>query len=102
MHPPFFTPDTFVSSDLVSDRHNVVTPKRRSAPQRLRILPVPGWPPLPIVAPQDLHQGVPTPPSGQPAQALPQLHVVPAPRNSLRDAFGRFLIRTGQRMILQN
>ena len=102
MHPPFFTPDTFVSTDIVANHHRLATPKRRSAPQRLRILPAPCWPPVPLVSPKNLDEALPTPPSGHPARALPQLHVVPAPRNTLRDAVGRFLIRTGQRMILQN
>lgn len=102
MHPPFYTPDTYVSSDIIADHHRPVKPRRGAAPQRLRFLPVPGWPPIHPTMADPVQPAPPALPSGRPAQPLPHLSVVPTPRNTLRDMVGRFLIRTGQRMILQN
>lgn len=82
MHPPFYIPDHPVGHD-----HTLV---RRTTPQRLDLRPCrTDWPPMPLV--QD-----PAPP------VRPRLVVVPTPRPTLRDALGRFLIRLGQRMILNN
>lgn len=101
MHPPFYTPDTFVSHDIVPG-HAGRTKRRGGAPSRLRFLPVPGWPPIHPALTDQVPQATVALPSGRPATPQPQLHVVPTPRNTLRDAFGRFLIRLGQRMILEN
>ena len=95
MHPPFVFTD-----HRVGPFHHQPTPKvRRSQPEVLRLTPAgPGWPAVPLVAgtaPAQL-------PSGHAVQQPVFLQVVPPARNTLRDAFGRFLIRTGQRMILSN
>lgn len=90
MHPPFIFTDHKVSPDIFapSDHKQQV---KRSLPERLALRPVTSaWPPLPVV---------PEPPV--PYSAL-RLQIVPPPRGTLRDAIGRWLIRTGQRMILKN
>ena len=102
MHPPFFIPDTRVSSDIF---HHVDTKpriRRGERPVALRILPVGLWPPLHPALCDRIDDSAPALPTGRAAPNRPALHVVPLPRRGLREAFGRFLIRTGQRMILQN
>ena len=82
MHPPFFLSDVRVG-------HHDSLPPRRHAPSRLDIRPAP---PGPLRAPMD-------PP---PVAAGPVIWLVPQPRPTARDRFGRFLIRLGQRMILRH
>lgn len=102
MHPPFFTVDHKIGPDIhhESDSRPV---KRRGSAKRLRLSPATaGWPPAPLVAPWLFTDDEVTLPTGAPALSRPQLRVVPPPRRTLRDAVGRWLIRMGQRMILQN
>ncbi len=102
MHPPFYTPDTFVSRDIVAGFEPKPTIRRGHRPRVLQFLPAPGWPPIHPYLVDLVEQAPPPLPSGQQAVKRPVLHVVPEPRNTLRDAIGRFLIRLGQRMILEN
>lgn len=88
MHPPFFIPDVHVSDHPITHR--------RSKPERLDLrLPTSGWPPLPVLPVTQKRRPVP-----KPEPKKPQLVVVPPPQPRLRDLIGRFLIRTGQRIIL--
>jgi len=98
MHPPFIFPNHPVGPTHVSP-----TPERtivrRSKPEALRLTPATGdWPPVPLVAPTDTYPA----PKDELIAPKDRLQVVPIPRNTLRDRIGRFLIRTGQRMILEN
>ena len=97
MHPPFYTPDTSVSRDITPFSGRPIK-RRGEKPQRLVILPFTGWPP---VAPPPLDP-VPLSDHVAPGRQPIVLVVVPAPRSTWRDIMGRFLIRTGQRMILRN
>ena len=102
MHPPFYIPDTFVSQDITPHGGvRRVTP-RGETPRRLTFLPMPGWPPRSVQLTDQVPPRDPVLPSGRPAVPVPVLAVVPAARSTWRDIVGRFLIRTGQRMILQN
>ncbi len=94
MHPPFTFTDHKVGPDIYHDKPHV----RRTRPMRLDLSPTPGWPPVPLVAPKE----APSSPTGTPFAPGFRLQVVPPARASLRDVVGRFLIRTGQRMILRN
>lgn len=98
MHPPFTFPNHPVGPTRLSptpERHVV----RRSKPEALRLTPAaPGMPPIPLVVPSDPHPA----PADETVQPKDRLQVVPIPRNTLRDRIGRFLIRMGQRMILDN
>ena len=96
MHPPFIFTDHKVGPDTFRGRPKV----RRSLPQRLILRPMTdGWPPLPVV----FEPGPPeVSPSGQPVLTPVYLTIVPPPRSGIRDTVGRWLIRLGQRMILQN
>ena len=91
MHPPFVFTDHKVSPSTHPARPHV----RRTRPARLDLAPAPGWPPVPLVAPP-----VPLAPAGVPLIRGGHLRVVPPPRNGWRDVLGRWMIRTGQRMIL--
>lgn len=98
MHPPFIFPNHPVGPTNVSP-----TPEkrvlRRSKPEALRLTPASSdWPPLPLILPKDSHSA----PACEKIRPRDRLRVVPAPRNALRDRIGRFLIRLGQRMILEN
>ena len=98
MHPPFI----FTNHKVGPNPHHISDVKhiRRGVPQRLDLRPVTtGWPPVPLIAPAPT---LPLAPSGQPLLRGVRLQVVPPPRNNLRDIIGRWLIRAGQRMILQN
>ncbi len=102
MHPPFFTVDHKIGADI--HHHDGGKPvKRRSLPARLHLTPATtGWPPVSL-APLALEDGRVIPlPTGHAATVRPKLQIVPAPRRTLREAIGRLLIRTGQRMILSN
>lgn len=98
MHPPFILPNHPVGPTHVSptpERHVI----RRSKPEALRLTPAaPGIPPVPLIPPSDTYPA----PADKMVQPKDRLQVVPIPRNTLRDRFGRFLIRVGQRMILEN
>ncbi|MFQ1701485.1 hypothetical protein ACJ5NV_12920 [Loktanella agnita] len=98
MHPPFFHVDHRIGPDIHHDSDSKPV-KRRGLPERLRLTPATiGWPPLALQAAiTDAAQ-----PSGAPVQLRPTLQVVPPPSRSLRDTLGRWLIRAGQRMLLQN
>lgn len=95
MHPPFVFTDHKVGPSF-----HVPGPKvRRSKPTRLDITPSVGWPPVPLIAPPG---PLPLGPSGVAIVKGHYLRVVPPPRDTWRDFLGRWLIRTGQRMILTN
>ncbi|WP_342077209.1 hypothetical protein [Yoonia sp. SS1-5] len=98
MHPPFYHVDHKISPDI--DHLGDTRPaRRRSLPQVLRLSPVrTGWPPVRL--PFDDPDGVGLPSGTTPDR--PQLQLVPPPRRGMRDALGRFLIRMGQKLILQN
>ncbi|MEJ6397620.1 hypothetical protein [Yoonia sp. 208BN28-4] len=95
MHPPFIFTDHKVGPHPFPRPDG--KPPRRNQPCPLDLTPVAGWPPVPLVAPTST---LPLSPSGQPMVAGLRLQVVPPPRRSLRDFIGRWLIRTGQRMIM--
>ncbi len=100
MHPSFFPVDHKIGPDIHHSGERRIF-KRRAAPERLDLRPAsPGWPPVPLqpaIMPHEMVTPKPSPPVFK-----PQLVIVPPPRPSLRDRIGRWLIRTGQRMILQN
>ena len=102
MHPPFYLPDTRVSVDVT--QHYECKPVRRRGhqPAILRLLPFGTWPPVHPGLLDHIDDPVPSLPTGRAAPNRPVLHVVPLPRRGLRVVIGRFLIRTGQRMILEN
>jgi len=102
MHPPFYIPDTHVSRDIVPHHDAKPTIRRGHQPMVLRILPFATWPPLHPALLDHVGDPVPSLPTGRPAPDRPVLYVVPVPRRTLREAIGRFLIRAGQRMILEN
>lgn len=102
MHPPFYLPDTRVAHDIAHHHDCKPLTRRGTLPQILRILPMPGWPPVHPSLRDHIDPTVIVVPSGRPAPSRPVLHVVPEPRNALRVIMGRFLIRLGQRMILEN
>lgn len=95
MHPPFLFTDHKVGPDIYTPKPKA----RRGSPARLDLTPAPGWPPVPLIAPQSI---LPLGPSGRPFMTGVHLAIVPPPRDTLRDMIGRWLIRTGQRMILTN
>jgi len=95
MHPPFVFTDHKVGPNICQPRPH----KRRRGPTRLDLSPSTGWPPVPLVAPQG---PLPLAPTGVPLITGFHLRVVPPPRDTWRDVVGRWLIRTGQRMILTN
>lgn len=93
MHPPFIFTDHRVGPSAHRGRTHV----RRGKPDRLDLSPAAtGWPPVPLVS-QD--------PAALPSGVVPLraafVQIVPPPRATIRDRLGRFLIRLGQRMILQ-
>jgi len=100
MHPPFIFTDHKVGpqphpSRSYPSRSHV----RRSTPERLDLSVGAGWPPVPLIAPRG---PLPLAPSGLPLVPGVRLVVVPPPRNTLRDVLGRWMIRTGQRMIMSH
>jgi hypothetical protein len=102
MHPPFFTVDHKIGPDIHhhGDDRPVV---RRASPTRLVLTPATtGWPPVPLLAPSSVGAGAVQLPTGSNAFVRPQLRIVPPPQPTLRSIIGRFLIRAGQRMILEN
>ena len=102
MHPPFYTVDHKIGPDIHHQcDHRPV--KRRGAATRLLLTPATtGWPPVPFIPPWMLDDNGVRLPTGAQPMPRPQLRVVPPPRRTIRDILGRWLIRTGQRMILQN
>lgn len=100
MHPPFFIVDHKIGPDIhhFSDHKPII---RRGTPTRLDLSAVTsGWPPVPLVAmAEDLP---PVLPSGSRVIGFGQIYIVPPPQRTLRQIIGRFLIRAGQRMILEN
>lgn len=102
MHPPFYTVDHKIGPDI--HHHDDDKPVvRRSAPARLDLTPATtGWPPVPLQATPPADTGAVQLPSGRAAFVRSQLRIVPPPQRTLRSAIGRFLIRAGQRMILEN
>lgn len=102
MHPPFFVVDHKIGPDIhhCGDHKPV---KRRILPERLRLTPsMVSWPPVALLPPPAEDTDAITAPSGAVTVRRPQLQVVPPPRRRLREIVGRWLIRAGQRMILQN
>ncbi len=102
MHPPFFTVDRKIGLDIYhyGDERSV-TRRNRLAPLRLTPAAT-GWPPVPLRAgPPEDAQAVQYP-SGKAVWDVPKLQVVPLPQRRWRDIIRRFLIRAGQRMILEN
>lgn len=96
MHPPFIFTNHKVGPDIFDPKPKV----RRNRPERQRVAHAAnGWPTAPAVPPQ---AGGPLAPSGHPIAPGFQMQVVPPPQGNWRDTFGRWLIRTGQRMILEN
>lgn len=102
MHPPFYIPDTRVSQDITHHYDSKPVIRRGAAKTILRFIPAPGWPPICPHLVDLVEDDRPNLPSGKSVHARPFLQVVPAPRNHVRDAVGRFLIRMGQRLILEN
>lgn len=102
MHPRFYTVDHKIGPDI--HHHGTSKPvTRRSLPERLALRPsAVGWPPVPLSPGAFIDNGALQLPSGAtlPSQAI--LRVVPPPQRTWRDTVGRFLIRIGQRMILEN
>ena len=93
MHPPFFHVDHKV--DPVIHHRSARLMPRRARPARLELAPDPhGFAPVPLRA------ALLPPVVFAPGPV--RLRIVPPPQPSLRDRIGRFLIRTGQRMIFQN
>lgn len=98
MHPPFFPTDhrSVVHTPHPVSHHNGL---RRHSPV---VLPVTlshlvENPHIPVYLVEDVY------PSEVQDTRPVRLHAVPPPtHNSLRDVFGRWLIRMGQRIILQN
>ena len=99
MHPPFIFTDHKVGPDIHHARQGRKI-MRRHQPEQLRFNPAAaGWPPAPLVAPQTT---LPLAPSGHSFVLGVRIQVVPAPRKTLRDQIGRWLIHIGQRMIFEN
>ncbi|WP_108814478.1 hypothetical protein [Loktanella sp. Alg231-35] len=102
MHPPFFTVDHKIGPDIhhYCDEKPIV---RRASPTRLDLTPATtGWPPVPLLVTPSADAGSVQLPRGAAPFLRPQLRVVPPPQRTLRNTIGRFLIRAGQRMILEN
>lgn len=95
MHPPFVFTDHKVGPDILTSRPH----QRRTRPTRLDLSPTVGWPPIPLIVPPG---PLPCTPTGAPLIAGLHLRVVPPPKDTWRDVIGRWMIRTGQRMILTN
>lgn len=95
MHPPFYDVDPKIGPDIHHDGYEKPM-IRRHLPAVLTLRPVSsGWPPVPLVRPMpdsDTRRHI----------VRPVLQIVPPPQSRLRDWIGRWLIRTGQRMILEN
>lgn len=90
MHPPYYFTDPRIGAAAVEPRAARRVP-RRSAPQRLALVPVsPGYPPVPLRPAQ--------PPATLAAIAREPLpvrrHAAP-----VRHAFGRLLVRLGERLL---
>ncbi|KJZ19238.1 hypothetical protein [Loktanella sp. S4079] len=102
MHPPFYPVDHKVDPNILQpyDERPV---KRRTTAEPLRFAVAShDWPPVPFAAPEhDFHAGI-TLPSGTVVEVRPQLWIVPPPQRKIRHIIGRWLIRMGQRLILEN
>lgn len=98
MHPPFYIPDPLVRHDIVA---NDCKSPRRGAPQRLHIAPAPGWPPVVLNIPLLRDMESVQMPSGRLVYEPPVLQIVQPQKSGLQLAIGRFLIRMGQRMIME-
>jgi hypothetical protein len=102
MHPPFYVVDHKIGPDVYqhTDHRPVV---RRGAPTRLALTATSaGWPPVPMSTGAFSDNGALYLPSGSMIPPHPVLRTVPPPQRTLRDYIGRLLIRTGQRMIMEN
>lgn len=99
MHPPFYTVDHKIGPDIT---HGNSKPHvKRGLPARLPLHPATtGWPPLPLLPPHWQDHAPLISPSGNTVVLHARLRVVPQPSRRLRDVIGRWMIRTGQRMIL--
>ncbi|MFT5629361.1 MAG: hypothetical protein ACI82I_001328 [Gammaproteobacteria bacterium] len=87
MHFPFYSVDHKIGPDIHSGYEKPRV--RRGKPARLQMIAASnGWPPVPLVAPATV------------ARLGPTLYIVPLPEHGLRVMIARWLIRTGQRMIL--
>lgn len=102
MHPPFFIVDHKIGHDIhhfTGDRPII----RRGAPVRLALRHTSsGWPPIPLQAGAFTDNGALHLPSGAMLPPVATLRVVPPPQRRWRDMLGRLLIRTGQRLIMEN
>ena len=102
MHPPFYTVDHKIGTDIRHHGGGKPT-KRRGLPERLQLTPATtGWPPVALLPGALQDAQIVQLPSGHATAARPMLQIVPPPRRTLREVIGRLLIRTGQRMILSN
>lgn len=93
MHPPFFHVDHKV--DAFTHSVPAKCKPRRTQPARLAMQQTSH-----VFAPVPMRADPPPPLIFAPGPV--RLSIVPPPQASLRDRIGRFLIRTGQRMIFQN
>ncbi len=102
MHPPFYTVDHKIGPDI--HHHGDSKPViRRSLPERLVLRPgATGWPPVPLSPGAFLDNGALQLPSGATLWPQAVLQVVPPPQPTWRHVVGRWLIRVGQRMIMEN
>jgi hypothetical protein len=102
MHPPFFHVDHKIGPDIHTHGEVKYIPKR-TQPTRLSLSHVGtvGWPPVPLFVHPISDVSAIRVPSGQFVHAQPVLQIVPPPQRTFRDIIGRFLIRAGQRLILE-
>lgn len=102
MHPPFYVVDHKVGPDN-HYAHDYRPARRRGAPTRLELRPsAAGWPPIPLVPGAFADNSALQLPIGATLPPQTTLFVVPPPQRKLRNVIGRFLIRAGQRMIMEN
>ncbi|SFS20305.1 hypothetical protein SAMN05444714_2574 [Yoonia litorea] len=95
MHPPFFHVDHKVDPPIRPAGADGILRRSHPAVLDLRVQSH-LFAPVPMSAPELPEKVFADPPTSI------QLRVVPAPRPTLRDRFGRLLIRLGQRIIFEN
>ena len=96
MHPPFFFTDHRAGPDVHMNRPKA----RRSRPAVLVLTPVATSGLMTVRLRR--FEDTPPKPVSRPVLADLRLQVVPPPRRTWKDGLGRWMIRTGQRMILGN
>ena len=77
MHPPFYIPDTHVSHDIAHHHDFKRVIRRGAAGPRLRIIPMPGWPPISPYLADFIEDAAPALPSGRRSHTRPVLQGVP-------------------------